>query len=244
MNIKNSQGHKVNNSRAYIEDALRTESIDGAAQRLTNKPVLIHGLKTFTEMAEDQVDNIKKYIYYGKKSHTIEAAPNRGQQQLVNVSEENLRLLHAGLGFLTEAAEFLLPVIESIRLGIPVDKVNLKEELGDLQWYQAIGCDVLETTFEEEQARNIAKLKLRYPDKFTEDKAINRDIEAERKILEQGSSITIVGYDVVANYDYTLILTLSNGSTKQYEGVRTVPEDMKKFIGYTIADFESITGVK
>lgn len=32
--------------------------------------------------------------------------------------------------------------------------------------------------------KNIAKLKLRYPDKFDADKAINRDVQAERKILE------------------------------------------------------------
>jgi hypothetical protein len=31
---------------------------------------------------------------------------------------------------------------------------------------------------------NIKKLEARYPEKFTEDKAINRDLEAERKILE------------------------------------------------------------
>ena len=50
-------------------------------------------------------------------------------------------------------------------------------------WYQAIACDVLGTTFEIEQERNIAKLSARYPDKFTEDKAINRDLETERKVL-------------------------------------------------------------
>ena len=33
--------------------------------------------------------------------------------------------------------------------------------------------------------KNIAKLKKRFPDKFTQDKAINRDTNAERKILEE-----------------------------------------------------------
>ena len=33
--------------------------------------------------------------------------------------------------------------------------------------------------------KNIEKLKKRFPDKFTEEKAINRDTEAERKILEK-----------------------------------------------------------
>jgi NTP pyrophosphatase (non-canonical NTP hydrolase) len=38
---------------------------------------------------------------------------------------------------------------------------------------------------------NIAKLKARYGDKFSSDKAINRDLETERKILE-GKSVEIV----------------------------------------------------
>jgi NTP pyrophosphatase (non-canonical NTP hydrolase) len=37
---------------------------------------------------------------------------------------------------------------------------------------------------------NIAKLKARYPDKFTTEDAINRDLDKERSILEQGIKIT------------------------------------------------------
>ncbi len=32
--------------------------------------------------------------------------------------------------------------------------------------------------------RNIAKLQARYPDKFTQEQALNRDTDNERKILE------------------------------------------------------------
>lgn len=35
------------------------------------------------------------------------------------------------------------------------------------------------------RTNNIAKLKLRFPDKFTEENAINRDLEKEREILER-----------------------------------------------------------
>jgi hypothetical protein len=38
---------------------------------------------------------------------------------------------------------------------------------------------------------NIAKLKARYGDKFSSDKAINRDLETERKILE-GKPVEII----------------------------------------------------
>lgn len=39
-------------------------------------------------------------------------------------------------------------------------------------------------TPEQAQAANIAKLKARYPAKFTEENAVNRDIEAERIALK------------------------------------------------------------
>ena len=38
-------------------------------------------------------------------------------------------------------------------------------------------------SFEKAMARNIAKLKARYGDKFTRDKAINRDLDKELKSL-------------------------------------------------------------
>lgn len=40
-------------------------------------------------------------------------------------------------------------------------------------------------TPEEDLDKNIQKLKQRYPDKFTEEKALNRDLDAEREILER-----------------------------------------------------------
>ena len=39
-------------------------------------------------------------------------------------------------------------------------------------------------TFEEIMEKNIEKLKARYGDKFTEKSALNRDLEQERKTLE------------------------------------------------------------
>ena len=52
-------------------------------------------------------------------------------------------------------------------------------------WYIAILCDEIETPFEEIWEKNIAKLKRRYEGKFTEAKAENRDLKAEREILEK-----------------------------------------------------------
>jgi NTP pyrophosphatase (non-canonical NTP hydrolase) len=94
------------------------------------------------------------------------------------------RLLHAGMGLVTESAEFLDALKKSFFYGKELDKVNLKEELGDIMWYMAVACDVLGTDFETEMKRNIDKLSARYPEKFESHLAENRNLDKERKILE------------------------------------------------------------
>ena len=94
-----------------------------------------------------------------------------------------IRLLHAGMGLTTESAEFLDALKKEIYYGKELDKVNLAEEIGDILWYCAIALSELGVS-EEVMKKNIAKLEARYPEKFTEEKAENRDLEAERKILE------------------------------------------------------------
>lgn len=94
------------------------------------------------------------------------------------------RLIHASMGLVTEAAEFQDALKKALFYGKELDKTNLKEEVGDLLWYLAIAMDVLNTDFDIEQDRVIRKLKARYPSKFENDLAENRDLVAERKILE------------------------------------------------------------
>lgn len=96
------------------------------------------------------------------------------------------RLLHAAMGMVTESGEFMDVLKKHIFYGKVVDEINLKEELGDIMWYMAIACDVLGTDFETEMQRNIAKLRERYPSMFDSEHAINRDLDAERAVLEIG----------------------------------------------------------
>lgn len=96
-----------------------------------------------------------------------------------------LRLLHVGMGLVTEAAEFMDALKKYIYYGKELDIINLKEELGDISWYQGIGIDELGTSLEEIQIVNIAKLQKRYGITFDQAKAISRDLSAERHILEK-----------------------------------------------------------
>lgn len=97
----------------------------------------------------------------------------------------NLRLLHGGIGLATESGEFLDALKKHIFYGKPLDRVNLAEELGDLFWYCAIIADELNVPFEQIMNTNIAKLKARYGEKFSEERAENRNLGKEREILEQ-----------------------------------------------------------
>ena len=94
-------------------------------------------------------------------------------------------LQHAAMGLVTESAEFMDALKKSIFYGKQLDVVNLKEEIGDLLWYSALALRALDSDFESVMSRNIEKLKARYPQKFTEENAISRDLETERKILEK-----------------------------------------------------------
>lgn len=96
------------------------------------------------------------------------------------------RITHAAYGLVTESGELLDALKKAMFYGEELDLTNIKEEAGDILWYLAILFDATGTSFEEEQARVIAKLRKRYPEKFTSYDAANRDLEGERKILEAG----------------------------------------------------------
>lgn len=97
---------------------------------------------------------------------------------------DTFRLLHASIGITTESGELADTLKKHIFYGKPLDTVNAIEEVGDLLWYAALACEALGTTLEDAMERNIAKLKARYPEKFEAQRAIERDLTAERAALE------------------------------------------------------------
>ncbi len=94
------------------------------------------------------------------------------------------RLEHAVMGAVTEAGELMDALKKSKIYGRPLDRVNLVEEMGDLMWYLAILADELSISFEEAWDKNINKLRQRYPEKYSDQQAEERDVAKERKILE------------------------------------------------------------
>lgn len=92
--------------------------------------------------------------------------------------------LHMVLGIQTEAAEIADVYKKHIAYGKDLDLVNVKEEIGDILWYIANLCTLKGWDLGEILQSNIDKLEIRYPEKFTNENALNRDLKEERKVLE------------------------------------------------------------
>jgi NTP pyrophosphatase (non-canonical NTP hydrolase) len=118
------------------------------------------------------------------KSHiTSYLDPNLNQTEI----DVNTRLFHGGVGVATESVE-IIEALRDVIIGMDVDVVNIGEENGDIGWYQAIIMDELGMDWDNVLDTVIAKLRKRFPEKFTNEAAINRDTDTERDLLE--SSLT------------------------------------------------------
>jgi NTP pyrophosphatase (non-canonical NTP hydrolase) len=94
------------------------------------------------------------------------------------------RLMHGAIGMATEVGELQDAIKKLFIYGKELDGVNVMEECGDVLWYIALALDAVDCTMEQCMARNIAKLQKRFPERFTEEQALVRDLDAERAALE------------------------------------------------------------
>lgn len=175
----------------YIAESLRTLA-NGFHDKVVGCDETITAMQSVAGKCQ-HLDVVKKALFYGKPVPAFFYFPNPETSQRKYADtipalqpDRGDVILHGAIGIATEAGELLEAVIECMVEGAPLDRVNVKEELGDLFWYIAVICDAMGLRFEEIMAANIDKLKLRFPEKFSEEKAIDRDINEERKLLEAG----------------------------------------------------------
>jgi NTP pyrophosphatase (non-canonical NTP hydrolase) len=83
-------------------------------------------------------------------------------------------LMHCAVGISGEAGELLDAINKTWVYGKPLDRVNLVEELGDIEWYMEALRSLLGVTRDEVIAANVAKLEKRYPVKYTDELALAR----------------------------------------------------------------------
>ena len=105
----------------------------------------------------------------------------------------NERILHGILGIADEAGELVKLAKSIIYYNAPEDRVNLKEEMGDVWWYFSLLIDELskleektpDEIFAQIMSMNKAKLKRRYPEEYSDLLAQDRKLAQERAALEK-----------------------------------------------------------
>lgn len=185
----------MNFNTDFIPQALRTES--------TIAPITINR-QVFTATIDACViignltDMIKKKAAYNKPipvaiwneyvlqlTTVLPLLTNLTDQSFVGteVIDVNTRLFHGIFGQFTEATELMEALQTAVDTG-GWDNTNIEEELFDGFWYSGLLLDELGADMDDILNKGIRKLKARYPDKYNDESAINRDLVAERKILE------------------------------------------------------------
>ena len=83
-------------------------------------------------------------------------------------------LTYTALGLTGESGEVADIIKKTFYHAHPLDREAMSKELGDVLWYLAVMADGLGISLEQIAQENIAKLRERYPEGFSEARSINR----------------------------------------------------------------------
>jgi NTP pyrophosphatase (non-canonical NTP hydrolase) len=106
------------------------------------------------------------------------AMPSEEQAKRISIAiltNPNLsQVLVGALKLNSESGELADAIVKHISYNQPLDVENILEECGDLCWYIALITRYLGSTIETVMLNNIDKLKIRYPEKYTDEHAKER----------------------------------------------------------------------
>lgn len=88
------------------------------------------------------------------------------------------------MDILTNSLKLVDPLKKKLYYNKPIDDGRLITTTTKLLSLLVSYSDINQINFSDSLDRNIAKLKARYGEKFSSDRAINRDLEVEKNILE------------------------------------------------------------
>lgn len=103
--------------------------------------------------------------------------------KILKTSELNQE--HMLLGIISEVGELADVFKKHIAYNENLDWINIQEELGDILFYVFGFCILHGFDFEKILEQNFSKLQVRYPEKYTDEKATNRNLEKEKQILTE-----------------------------------------------------------
>ncbi len=217
-----ADGTRVGAKSNFIEDAMRTCSPNFYSERVSAAEFM----KAVNDCIEagNRLDKVKKSLFYGRDNNLEARLGERTAGVIVVGLTDSLSrspvetspsaiavdLIHGIIGKVTEAGELLEALREGYR-GNGIDMVNINEEIGDGFWYDAILLNRTGGTFEGVQATIIAKLRARFPEAYADASANERDLTAERTILEGGTRVDLslepegFGVDEYADGDIAIL---------------------------------------
>ena len=99
---------------------------------------------------------------------------------------QTIRLLHAAMGLATEAGELLDMLKRHYFYGTDIDFGNAKEEGGDTMFYIGLLVSSIQSGIDELMKSNMAKRQIRYPNGFSKNHALVRDVELEKAVMTDG----------------------------------------------------------
>ena len=182
------------NMKEYLKESARTEAHIGLNREHYPDDKSISNELLGLDIANSMADCIKRTLFYGAELYPrVDKHTTRIKTQgdaLVEMEDFSYEgkvthgMLHALLGIASETAEIAEEYNMSVVEGREINKVNLVEEAGDIMWYLAMLLRELDTDFETVGEKNIAKLRVRYPEQFTEEAAVNRDTDKEEEVLK------------------------------------------------------------
>lgn len=176
----------------YQADAQKTSSpiTPELRNRMREHAAAIIGLLKKAKAIGECLDAYKKAVFYGKPlppgANYVDDSRNMIIDDIFGkeISEDvkAISLIHGIMGLWTENAELTEWLFNTNTEHM--DRANLKEEIGDHLWYLAELCAGGSLSLQDCAVTNIAKLRTRFPNRFTDENAINRNLAAERLTLE------------------------------------------------------------
>lgn len=129
------------------------------------------------------MDAAKRALFYNKTDR-LDATPYAldASNPLGLEFQQHPDDVHAILGMESEVSEITDAIISS-EFTDEERRAKIIDESGDFLWYLALLFKRHGITFEEVFDGNIAKLKKRYPGKFSVEAAVNRDLEVEAAVF-------------------------------------------------------------
>lgn len=156
--------------------------LDAISQGVASLPAAEHA--EFVRLNERRMDADQYQRLALRTEHTplfiaIPEERRTGQTSISGTAAAHrlARLMHGAMGLCKESAEVMNVLYKHLMYGAPLDEAHLQEEIGDVFWFAGETLDALGKTISETMELNIRKLRVRYPDGFSADRALRRPAE-------------------------------------------------------------------